>query len=168
MAVTPVPPSSVPASMISTPAGTVAMAHINTLTARQSLAAESMLYVAQQNIPTIDAAQAQTMWTSAGMLGTPPGVSAGKISSNGLMTVLVDARYANPTYYTALRAGGEAYALRSYAYELSAQIQMQQQQIGMLQRIVALNAAMLGARAGKTTEALQTLRANAISQQVNP
>lgn len=168
MAVAPFPPASVPANQLQTPGGVIAQAQINTWTARKNLAAEALSAVAQLHIPTVDATQAQSTWKAAGFSGPAPESSNGKISMNGLLQVLVDSRYANEQFYTALQSGGQAYALRSYAYELSAQLAIQQQQIAMLQRIVALNAAMLAQQTSALNGKMDELRAHAMSQSVNP
>ncbi len=168
MAVAPVPPTSVPASAHNTNAGQMALAQTNTLTARQSLAAETLSYIAAQHEATIDDTQAKQMWSNAGFSGNLPEDSASKISMDGLLQVMVNSRYANQNFYTALQDGGQAYALRTYAYELSAQLQIQQQQVAMLQRIVALNAAMLSAHATQANRQLDTLRSQAMVQTIKP
>lgn len=168
MAVAPVPPTSVPAQAAQTNAGLVARAQINSLTARQSLATETLSYIAAQHQSTIDDTQARQIWANAGFSGSLPEDDGSKISLDGLLRVMTDARYANKNFYTALQDGGQAYALRTYAYELSSQLQIQQQQIAMLQRIVALNAAMLSAHATQSNAHLDTLRSQAMAQTIQP
>jgi hypothetical protein len=166
--VTPIPPESIPANQRDTPAGRIARANLNALTARQSLAVEALQHIAQQHIPSAPASAAFTLWQAAGFSGNPPETDGTLISSDGMLQVLVDTRFANPEFYKALYAGGETYALRAYAMELATQLSIQQKQIDALERLVAINAAALSSQTAEQRTKLNTLRAAAAMQTAIP
>jgi hypothetical protein len=166
--VTPIPPESIPANQRDTAAGRIARANLNALTARQSLAVEALQHIAQQHIPSVPASAAFTLWRAAGFPGNPPETDGTRISSDGMLQVLVDTRFANPEFYKALYTGGEVYALRSYALELATQLSIQQKQIDALERLVAINAAALSAQTAEQRTKLNTIRAAAAMQTVIP
>ena len=107
------------------------------------------LSVPQNTLAIIEALHAATMnvgtWTSdtwAAMTdsnkGTPPGVVNGRISDNALTRLMVNSRYANPSWYVSLATKNTQGLLREVAMMDAARMHMQYTQLRLTERMATM------------------------------
>ncbi len=162
--VVPIPAMTPGTAAKKTPAGTNFKAVEHIQEARASLASEALAKIAQYNLPTINGSALVKQWWS-GMSGNPPGKgSNGDYSPDAMLQIATDSKYSNPTFYNTLETKGETWNIKEYDKMMAVQLRMDYEQDQMLQRAVALQAAMLAEKLQPDITELDNLRAKAMQQ----
>lgn len=146
------------------PAATNFNAVGNVMNTQASLATVTLAAIARHNVPTINDALANHLWTESGNSGKPPGEMNGKISQDGLLQSITDGRYANPVFYQDIQMHGGTWQIKQYDIMMAAQLRMEEEEETMLEHAVALQAAMLASEESGRVNHLNTLRGNAAAQ----
>ncbi len=162
--VVPFPAMTPGAAAKKTPAGTNFQAVENIQKVRASLASEALAKIAQYNLPTVNGSALVNAWW-AGMSGTPPGQgSNGDYSPDAMLQIATDARYANPQWYLNVQQHAETWNIKQYDKMMAIQLRVDYEQDQMLQRAVAIQAALLANQLAPDIAQLNNLRGQAMSE----
>lgn len=161
--VSPFPPQAVTPD--DTPAGDRYKALTATHQLRRSLANEALTAVAMMHRPAISAETINQAWAEDGMPDVPPGRSedGAWISQMGLLTAQDRLTYSNPEFHRDIQVKDEVWQIKQYAISLSRKIHAQQAENALLERVLALQAALLAKDLEPEIAALDDLRRNAAS-----
>ncbi|MHB1658989.1 MAG: hypothetical protein ACYCRF_06710 [Acidithiobacillus sp.] len=180
----PVPPVQLTASQKKTAAGVLWRASEHALQAKMSMAQNALSTIAVWHQPTINASYFVSKWQSmqkaaqaatGGASGTsqsaipanPPGVnSAGKISPDGALNLMVQARYANPSWYSRLAVQSQRGALKDLTEMEAVSLRAHWEALRMSEYLAGLSADQYAHEVvTPTNQALTSLNANAMAQQ---
>lgn len=166
MLVMPLPPVATNSLQKLTPSYEKYKAAYNELQAKQSLPTESLAFVAANNVASMDASFAKDQWSQNGMQGPVPGLSqdGSQISVNGFMDVLSRTRYSSAVFNDLINSKGRSWQIKQYAIQLATQLAIENEQLKLMERIVALKAAETAAKVTASDNSVNALRGNAISQ----
>lgn len=136
----PIPPSRPSTLNQTTPAARQMVANLKVYDARMNLAQGSIERIASWNTATYPLAS----WLQKSMttMGAPmPTVnSSGLISEHQMMSALVNARFANPAWYSNVAVENSSDLLREVAYENAISLKMEAENHDIFMRILAIEA----------------------------
>jgi hypothetical protein len=177
----PVPPVQLTAKQKKTQAGVLWSAAENAIQAKMSMAQNALATIAAWHQPTIDATYFINKWksmqkaaqsatgTSSDKTSTsanPPGVnSAGKISPDGALNLMVQARYANPSWYSHLAVQSQSGAIKDLTEMEAISLRVHWEALRMSEYLAALSADQYAHEVvTPTNNTLTGLNANAMAQ----
>jgi hypothetical protein len=181
----PMPPVQLTAAQKKTTAGKMWMASEHAIQAKMSMAQNALSTIAAWHQPTINAAYFVSKWQSmqkaaqtakggstsgasqSATPANPPGVnSAGKISPDGALNLMVQARYANPSWYSRLAVQSQPGALKDLTEMEAISLRTHWEALRMSEYLAGLSAAQYAHEVvSPTNKALTGLNANAMAQQ---
>lgn len=136
----PIPPSRPSTLNESTPAARQMIANLKVYDARMNLAQGAIERIASWNTATFPLSS----WLQKSMttMGAPmPTVNAsGLISEHQMMSALVNARFANPAWYSNVAVENSSDLLREIAYENAISLKMQAEDHDIFMRLLAIEA----------------------------
>lgn len=174
----PVPPEQLTAAQKKTAAGVLWRASENAIQAKMSMAQNALSTIAVWHQPTIDASYFVSKWQSmqsAAQSATgsavssastnPPGVSAGKISPDGALNLMVQARYANPSWYSRLAVQSQSGAIKDLTEMEAVSLRTHWEALRMSEYLAGLSADQYAHEVvTPTNKALNHLNANVMAQ----
>jgi hypothetical protein len=177
----PLPPVQLTKTQKSTPAGTNWRASEHAVNAKMSMAQNALSTIAAWHQPTITAQPFVQQWqsmqsaaqsstgtgaTSPGAAQNPPGVnSSGKISPDGALNLLVEARYANANWYTHLSVESEPGVLKEITEMEAVNLREHWESLRMSEYLAGLSGLQYAHQVVTPTNGtLTSLNANAMAQ----
>lgn len=177
----PVPPVQLTAKQKKTKAGVLWSAAENAIQSKMSMAQNALATIAAWHQPTIDATYFIDKWksmqkaaqsatgTSSGnapISASPPGVNSdGKISPDGALNLMVQARYANPSWYSHLAVQSQSGAIKDLTEMEAVSLRAHWEALRMSEYLAALSADQYAHEVvTPTNNALTSMNANAMAQ----
>lgn len=169
----PVPPVQLSSAQKKTQAGKIWAAQQNAIQAKMSMAQNALATIAAWHQPTIDASYFIQKWDAmqkaAGNTnaGTPPGVNnSNKISPDGALNLMINDRYANPTWYKQMSVQNESGAIKDMTEMEAVSLRTHWEALRMSEYLAGLSADEYAQKVvGPTNNTLVQLNGNAMSQQ---
>lgn len=143
LVIDPNPPVLLTPTQAVTPAGQSYQALSLTRNARVELAQRVMDQIIADKSPTVPAdGWAAQAWTSMGNTGQPPGLVNNEMSSDAMLTLLVQSRFGNANWYNHVLAGeNKIGVLRDMAVMQAISLQIQLERLKLQQLTAAITAA---------------------------
>ena len=147
LVIDPNPPILLTSKQAATPAGRRYNADRRTRNARVQLAQRVMDQIIADKSPTVPSdGWAKGAWSSMGHSGQPPGIVHGDMSSDAMLTLMVQSRFGNANWYAHVLAGeNKIGVLRDMAVMQAISMQIQLERLKLQQLTAAITAAKYAA-----------------------